>query len=1137
MSSIRSLVENKNKLDYKELTLSLVQEFGIKDKVEWDSVIPSQVQKDLFGGETLRLFKDHESFANQKDIRAIHRSKGETSQLLILSAILNDEKLSKQTIVRITKKFVGGQSAERYVVWFLGNPQHSAYKVVLSGREGKKVVLKTLPFAVDQPYYKTYDFILNEVSGKVNRFFVEPNELWKALWEAFDISVVNKQFYNDIKISFTDLVENVLAKSFIKEIDIKKHFAIRLIGRIIFSWFLKKKGIISNDVLSSTVVNKYTNYYKELLEKLFFDVFNTPLIDRKKTLPDEIKNYPFLNGGLFEDQKDDFKDNYQLFLTNEWFYNLFNNTLEKYNFTIDENSSSNAEIAIDPEMLGRIFENLLAEQNPETQESARKATGSYYTPREIVDYMVEQSLIEYLKSNVIANETKQSIEHSIEDFIHTEEFPEDLKPYSKEILTKLNSIKILDPACGSGAFPIGMLQKLITIKQSILSSLSKGVTSTSKEDIYNLKLQTILNSIYGCDIQPMAVELSRLRCWLSLIIDELVDKKKVNWGIANLPNLDFKFVCVNTLISLPEFSASFGISEEEFNKLKILREEYFTASAKRKEEIENEFKKAQKEIAEKHNEWARKDSQSVHLLINWDPFEISKTSWFDPFWMFGIKDEFDVVIANPPYIGQKGFNHLFREVKKSPLGKYHQRRMDYFYFFFHAGLNFLHKEGILALITTNYFFTATYADKLRDDIKRRAVFSKIINFNELKIFEAALGQHNAISILLKKNSPDFICQTIYAQESAFASSNILNQIFQKNYQNAIYSSKSNSSLFDPVNGNVYISSTDNSNDITESLLNKIYKDALPITNFCSFTEGIHTGADKVSKNHIKKFKIDLPLGKGIYVLSKEELSSLKLNREEKEMVKPWFKNSDIQKWTANEITDKYVIYYNSNYNYNNVVNIKAYLEQFKIILINRKVRSGTGFVSEKDYENFVKGEKYISYIMNHSAFKRGDYYCVSYPREEMVFQGEKIIVPQRSYTNKFAYNNSSWFASADVYFIKSINAKVSLKYVLSILNSKLYLYLLREKGKKKGEMLELYIRPLSQLQIKVSSNSKSFIKIVDQILNIRKSIPDAKIKGLEDQIDIMVYKLYDLAYDEVKIIDPDIGKIISKEEYGKFVIE
>nr|HMN26349.1 TaqI-like C-terminal specificity domain-containing protein [Ignavibacteriaceae bacterium] len=305
---------------------------------------------------------------------------------------------------------------------------------------------------------------------------------------------------------------------------------------------------------------------------------------------------------------------------------------------------------------------------------------------------------------------------------------------------------------------------------------------------------------------------------------------------------------------------------------------------------------------------------------------------------------------------------------------------------------------------------------------------------------------------------DLICETIYVQESGFASSEILNQIFQKSFQNALYSSKPNLSLFDALNGNIYISSSNDSNGIAESILKKIYTNSFPITKFCSFTEGIHTGADKVSKKHIKKFKVEFPVGKGIYVLSKEELSNLRLNREEREMIKPWFKNSDIKKWTANEISEQYVIYYNSNYKYKNVDNIKTFLKQFKLILINRKVRSGTGFISESDYENFVKGKKYISYIMNHSAFKRGDYYCISYPREEEVFQGMKIVVPQRSYTNKFAYNNTEWFASADVYFIKSIELNISLKYILSILNSKLYLFLLREKGKKKGEMLELYIR-------------------------------------------------------------------------------
>ncbi|MCX8009864.1 MAG: hypothetical protein N3A61_01820, partial [Ignavibacteria bacterium] len=552
--SIRNLVENKTKLDYQTITTCLIREFGITDPVNWDAVIPANIQQNLFGGETLRLFSAHPNFATQKDIRTITLIKGQTSQLLILFAKLKDEKLSKSNVEKVTKKFIGGSAAERYVVWFLGNPSHTEFKVALSGREGKKIVLKTLPFGVNQPYYKTYDFILEEVHKKVSQLFVEPNELWKALWKSFDISVVNKNFYLDIKSAFNNLINDIVFKGSVRIEEARKQFAIRLIGRIIFCWFLKKKNIISENALSSKAILKYENYYLEFLEKLFFEVFNTPHNERGK-LPDEIKDYPFLNGGLFEAQDGDYGDyKGKVIISNDWFFVLFNNTLEKYNFTIDENTSASSEIAIDPEMLGRIFENLLAEQNPETQESARKLTGSYYTPREIVDYMVEQSIIEYIKSNinkdVILNETKwseESLNQYIEDFVHTEEFPEQLKPYSSQILELLNSVKVLDPACGSGAFPIGMLQKLIALK-SKLSTLERGQKDVS---VYELKLQTILNSIYGCDIQPMAVELSRLRCWLSLIIDEDVDKKKPNWGIANLPNLDFKFVCVNTLIELP----------------------------------------------------------------------------------------------------------------------------------------------------------------------------------------------------------------------------------------------------------------------------------------------------------------------------------------------------------------------------------------------------------------------------------------------------------------------------------------------------------------------------------------------------------------------------------------------------------
>ena len=259
----------------------------------------------------------------------------------------------------------------------------------------------------------------------------------------------------------------------------------------------------------------------------------------------------------------------------------------KYNFTIDENTSSSSEIAIDPEMLGRIFENLLAEQNPDTKDTARKVTGSYYTPRTIVDYMVERSIAEYLKENLNIDNSLTAL---VDDFIHTETLPDGLKQYSNSILDLLNKVKVLDPACGSGAFPIGMLQKLIALKLQLSLFTKEGNTGR----IYDLKLSTILNSIYGCDNQPMAVELSRLRCWLSLIIDEEVDKKKDNWGIEALPNFDFKFVCGDSTVGLTEKEVSTGnVFDKNYDEilrikeeLKAIRQKYFNAKTKRvKEEI------------------------------------------------------------------------------------------------------------------------------------------------------------------------------------------------------------------------------------------------------------------------------------------------------------------------------------------------------------------------------------------------------------------------------------------------------------------------------------------------------------------------------------------------------------------------
>lgn len=413
------------------------------------------------------------------------------------------------------------------------------------------------------------------------------------LFSRFSVEVVNKEFYLEVAKHFDELVE-VKDKNFSlpddsnSDLNLRKSFAVRLIGRIMFCWFLKQKvslsgQLVPDELLSSKVVTD--NYYHNILEPLFFGVLNTNINDRdiRSDLFDKV---PYLNGGLFNPQTEDYYDFDKLTFSSryintlkikdDWFKKFFE-LLETYNFTIDENTVFDQELSVDPEMLGRIFENLLAEINPETGSSEKKRTGSFYTPRPIVEYMVDQSLIEYLKTKTKIEEEKIKalISYDISD-----DFKYPLSDEEKlEVVKAIDTLRALDPACGSGAFPIGLLQKIVYILQIVDPKCTLWVEQKLKDvpDLYKQKLQNdfaknppdyirklevIKNSIFGVDIQPIAVDISRLRCFLTLVVESEIDDNKPNRGIDPLPNLDFKFVCANTLINAPESE-----SDDEGNKL------------------------------------------------------------------------------------------------------------------------------------------------------------------------------------------------------------------------------------------------------------------------------------------------------------------------------------------------------------------------------------------------------------------------------------------------------------------------------------------------------------------------------------------------------------------------------------------
>ncbi|MGI2336105.1 MAG: hypothetical protein ACRKGH_05620 [Dehalogenimonas sp.] len=385
--------------------------------------------------------------------------------------------------------------------------------------------------------------------GQTNRTFLDrvarnyPS--LDAIKDAFSVEKVNKEFYKQIAHYYYRLTgkdgkrcELSLPDNGSTNSKLLESFSVRLIGRVIFCWFLKHKHsvagipLIPENVLSARAVKDY--YYHSTLEPLFFEVMNTPTPNRKLELIGSLPNHqqiPFLNGGLFEPHDNELDKDYYgarysnsgLIIPDQWFNDFFG-LLEEYNFTIDENSIVDAEVSVDPEMMGRIFENLLAEVNPETGETARKATGSYYTPRVIVDYMVEQSLKQYLSHKTTLDEEK------ITDLLSYDSAIEDWSMDDKEAVVKaLKEIKILDPACGSGAFPMGVLHRLIVALEKVdpkleiwrryyLDSLDSAframvVESVSQENWnYLRKLITIRESIFGIDIQEIAVEIAKLRC-------------------------------------------------------------------------------------------------------------------------------------------------------------------------------------------------------------------------------------------------------------------------------------------------------------------------------------------------------------------------------------------------------------------------------------------------------------------------------------------------------------------------------------------------------------------------------------------------------------------------------------------------
>ncbi|MBQ6068798.1 MAG: Eco57I restriction-modification methylase domain-containing protein, partial [Bacteroidales bacterium] len=602
-------------------------------------------------------------------------------------------------------------------------------------------------------------------------------------------------------------------------------------------------------------------YYKGILQNLFFAMLNSPItpegkdtvserrfrksrgdydnnklmrheelfIDPKLFVELANKYVPFLNGGLFDclDDKDNgkyfdaFTDREEiakqlivpdyLFFgedvgrnidLSEWYGDKRKkkvsargiiDILKRYNFTVEENTPFDQDVSLDPELLGKVFENLLASYNPETQTTARKQTGSFYTPREIVQYMVDESLVAHLKRTVgddLEAEYRKLIQY-------TDEEPKFTDEQRKAILQSIYQCKVLDPACGSGAFPMGMLQQMVHIlnridpdnkewknmmvKNAISETSEAYLNATDEErkemvaDIersfnenvnrpdYARKLYLIENCIYGVDIQPIAIQISKLRFFISLVVDQKTNDNPVdNFGIRPLPNLEAKFVAANTLIGIDKKDANLFTSDKVLQKeteMKETKHRIFSAkTVKTKRKHKERIAALRKELAVMLEDIGAVGNEEAILLASWDMFDQNATSsFFDPEWMFAINDGFDIVIGNPPYVQLQSNGGNLGKVYRDCGYTTFTNTGDLYCLMYERGYQLLCQGGFLCYITSNTWMRASYGEKLRILLATKMDPLIVLDFAGLKIFESATVDTNIILLGKRVNSHQTIC--------------------------------------------------------------------------------------------------------------------------------------------------------------------------------------------------------------------------------------------------------------------------------------------------------------------------------------------------------------------------------------------
>lgn len=937
---------------------------------------------------------------------------------------------------------------------------------------------------------------------------------------AFDVEALSKEFFEKYKAFYIKFVgfmldeangmrQNFIDKEFdrkgmtteaIKEKEEKpiRDYVKRLLGRLVFLQFLQKKGwlgvpedkdwgegdtsFLQNLFFNATCAQK-ANFLDEILEPLFANAFDTDRSNEQDFFDTKVEGYhkikiPYLNGGLFS--RDIYDETKSVFDTN-LFKDLFD-FFSQYNFTIDENDPNDAEVGIDPEMLGRIFENLLEDN---------KDKGAFYTPKEIVQHMCRESIIAFLQTNIKDQLTCDSLRQFVTTHDNSYLGGRDTT-LATLVDRKLREVKICDPAIGSGAFPMGMLRELFLCRSSI-EGWEQDVSVFIKKEI-------IQQNIYGVDIEKGAVDIARLRFWLNLILDERTPH--------TLPNLDFKIMQGNSLLEQYEGVDLTGIAQNELAKKrsKIKKHEAYEQTLAFDEEIS--LQNIQNSIKKYYNTDCYNSKIALRNIINNNVksyiinfkgctpdikeriknLPIPNEKFF--LWHIYFKEVFDnggfdIVIGNPPYIRHEKLDILYKHLLCSIYSDVGEGTADILVYFFGLGMNILTDNGILCYITSNKFLKTKYGKSLRNALSNNVDVLSFIDFFELPVFNNA--STDAGITLLRNKMPT--SETKYFPVMTLKDLD-LDKLIKGPYKNTI----KNESEWQFVKTEEY------------SIIGKLNSDAVPLTSFVNnrIYSGVKTGLNDT-------FMLSSDLRESIL----SECSSEDEFERTKCIFKKAFRSRDIRKYVYNgpEIWLLFIPWH-----------FPLKFEEAEKMRTNEAL-----FLAEKklkeDYPSLFKylnsNKEKLSGRNQDETGKRYEWYALqrwgaNYYKE---FDEEKLIYIHTAKNHEFYYDMDRHFVNNSCYIIASKS-----KFLYCFLNSALFRYFKKIKFVAYGNgddagRCKLDGNKMATVPIKLGVNESKFEEKFGQLQKLISSNPKADTSFIEQEIDMLIYNLYGLTKEEIEIVE------------------